>query len=267
MKKIIFLYITLISIVSLKGQSRDVEFHSKDEFLDKNNAIAYVFGDKVKLRSEPNIKSEILDIMRISEKVTVLSGGAYKNNKLLYNGIYWFWSKVEYNDKIGYVLNGLLSQTTKKIGNTTYLTSLRKENDQFYILLRAKNEGFSYFENKLEFSKWDSFSISVFDDKGVPDISNMIKIDVRHNISRTEYYFFNTVNSLKKAIELRHHEDGGSYLFHEVVTFPNEKEGETGKIKYQCFRDETGKSYDDVNIKFVWKGQELKSNIEVMKIN
>ncbi|SNR16093.1 SH3 domain-containing protein [Tenacibaculum jejuense] len=267
MKFTLLFFMFLYVFIPIHGQSKEVMFHSKDEFSDKDNAVAYVFGDKVKLRSMPNVNSEVLAMLRISDKVTVLSGGAYKNTQIKYNGIKWFWSKIEYQGVVGYVLNGLLSQTTSKTGNTTYLTSLKKEGDELYILIRAKNEGFNYFESKLAFSKWDSFTIEAFNDRGVPSVNNMIKFDVSHNISRTEYYFFNTTEGLKKAIELRHHEDGGSYLFHEVVTFPNEKDGEIGKIKYQCYRDETGKSYDDVIINFVWKGEELKSNINVMETN
>ncbi len=267
MKYILLFLCSLSFLTSIEGQSKEVQFHSKDRFLDNDDNLAYIFGDNVKLRSKPNTNSEVLAMLRISDEVTVLSGGAYKNTQVRYNGIHWYWSKIRYNGIEGYVLNGLLSQSTKKVGVTTYLTTLKKESDEFYILVRAKNEGFNYFESKLAFSRWDSFTIEVFNDRGVPNINNMVKFDVSHNISRTEHYFFNTTEGLKKVIELRHHEDGGSYLFHEVVTFPNEKEGEKGKIKYRCYRDETGKSYDDVIINFVWKGEELKSNINVMETN
>lgn len=264
MKKVIFLFLILLFFISIKGQSKDVEFHSKDEFSDKDNGITYVFGDKVKLRSEPNIKSEVLGVLRISDKVTFLSGGAYKTNNIIYNGMYWFWSEVEYNNITGYVLNGLLSQTTKKIGNTTYLTSLRKEKEQSYILLRTVNKGFKYSENKIEFSKWDSFSISVFDDRGVPNIENMIKINIRHShdMSTTDHYYFNDDKITKKGIKLKHTEDGWSHMFLELITFPNDKEGEKGKIIYKLVRDEVDENFKDVIIKFIWEGKELKPKIK-----
>ncbi len=260
-------FLILFLVLQLNGQENQ-KYIQANGIINNFNKPVRVFGDKVKLRSAPNTQSEVLKILRIGEEITLLTRDIYHSDQLTYNGLKWDWYKVKQGNKIGYILGGLISQETKKIGNSMYVTSLKEEKEGLYLLVRLINKKFKYSEIKIRLgTKWSEFSIATFNNRGVPNIEDIVHINIKSNFENRECYLFNDSNKIKKAIELRHHEDGGSYLFHEFITFPNDKEGEHGKIKYRCVRDETGKSYEDVNIKFVWKGQELKSNIEVMKIN
>lgn len=229
------------------------------------NKPAYIFGNNVKLRSEPNTKSETIKILKIGEKIEIVYGGS-KYNLYKYNGLDWAWYKVKYKDKIGYILGGLISQETYKKGNNLYLMTLKRINDNINIILRVvnSNDTNEFSENIIEFcnahNSENNFILEIFNNRGLKNIENVISIGIKEHLIQNTHYLFYDGESLKKVIKLKHSEDGFSHLYLERILFPNDKEGEKGKIIYKLHRDEHEKNFETYIEKFIWEGKELKPN-------
>lgn len=101
MYKILILIIVSANVVI--GQSSI--YH--DVSVDLINGQQYVlFGDDVKFRAAPDVKSDVIALLKIGTEVEILE----KTSKtILYNGIDSPFYKVNYNGKTGYVLGGLIS--------------------------------------------------------------------------------------------------------------------------------------------------------------
>jgi len=257
-KKLLYLFIIIPFFSNAQNKGTYVDTWGHLHYgTNKNNQEVYTFGNNVKLRSESNTKSEVLELIKIGEKVLILDG-TYNAHTYEYNGVDWSWFKVKYKNRIGYVIGGLLSQETQKTKNYTYVTSFSKTNEKYKLHLRVINNDKEYVENSIEFYKND-FYMEVSDNKGIQNIEDMVVLGItnRYTYDKIKYYFFNNENSLKKAIQIKHSEDGESHLFIEELIFPTEKKGEKNKIIYNLYRDEYDKNFEPLSIKFVWEGKEL----------
>ena len=113
MKKLITLFI----LISKIGFGQDPEYLSENyEF--KNGEIAYMFGNDVKFRDQPNAKSKVLNLLKIGEQIEIIEKS---DSKMEFDGIESPWYKVKANDKIGFVLGNLISLDKATNGNLTYL--------------------------------------------------------------------------------------------------------------------------------------------------
>ena len=120
MKKNLFIIVLLYTIFVF-GQ--DTKYLSENyEFV--SNETAYLFGNDVKLREAPSSESEVIDLLKINEEIKIIEKTAFQQ---LYDGIDWHWYKVEYKDKLGYILGGLISLDRATLGNITFLVSLKKK--------------------------------------------------------------------------------------------------------------------------------------------
>lgn len=257
---ITFLFAVFLLKVNAQENIKYIELNG--EF--KPNETVCVFGDNVKLCSKPNTQSETLKMLRILDKVTILE----KTDKtLLFNGINWKWYKVKKGNSVGYVIGGLLSQDTKSIKNSTYLVSFKKKKKNTYILIRLVHNGNNYLEHENIFGTESTFTIRVFNDRGVANIKDMVYIDYiaeSCGVNGGGYFLFNEGEKLTKAIDLSSVGDGGIYWNIEEVVFPNDEKGKEGKILY---KSETGEVLDDTTnrtkitietCEFTWQGKELK---------
>jgi len=261
-KKLLYLFLIIPFFINAQNKGAYIDTWGHLHYgTNKNNQEVYTFGNNVKLRSESNTKSEVLELIKIGEKVLILDG-TYNAHTYEYNGIDWSWFKVKYKNKTGYVIGGLLSQETQKTKNYTYVTSFSKINETYKLLVRVISNNKKYVENSIKFYKND-FYMEVSDNKGIQNIEDMVILGItnRYTNDRIKHYFFNNGKSLEKAIEVKHSEDGWSHLFLEEVIFPNDKEGEKNKIMYKLHRDEQNQDFDTFTQKFTWEGKELKPNI------
>lgn len=259
--KLFNLILLFFFIVVFQMVAQEVYITPTKEF--EPNQKVYLFGNDVKLREEPNTSSKVISLLKISTEVFVIE----KTNKIkLYNGIDWPWYKIKTsNGEEGFLLGGLISKDIKKIKNSIYLISLRKVNDDYFVLTRVVNGNQDYLENSKKIAT-TTFSISVSDNKGVKSIKNMIYIDYLAEACGVDgggYYLFNTGNSLIKAIELSSVADGGLYWLKEDVVFPSDFGGKKDKI---ILKREHGEMIDEVTEhkkitietkQFVWQGKEL----------
>lgn len=262
MGKRVFILVLMLFFSEINAQREIRYLELKKEFVP--NQMVYLFGDNVKLRKEPTTESIALKKLKITSELQIIRK---TNETYLYNGIKWPWYEVRYKNTKGYIIGGFISLDTKKILTSTYVITYKKEEDNYKIIVRVINESGNYIENSQNFGTESTFSLEVFDNRGIPNIKDMVYVNYHAEacgINGGGYYLFNDGNFLTKAISLSEVGDGGIYWFSEEVVFPNEKGGKEGKILY---RKEAGELVDEITnrtkttietCEFVWEGKLLE---------
>lgn len=267
MKKNVLVIIFLVHFISSIGQNK--KYIETENVIFQSNEIVHLFGDNVKLRANPSSTSEVLKILKINSKVTVLSE---EDNTYNYNGISWKWYKVKYKNKTGYIIGGLLGLDQKTIGNSAYVISLKHQGESKELLIRLVNKNtLEYSETSFDLFNNDTFSIEAFSNKGLSTIKDVFLVDFVAEACGVDgggCYFFNDGEELKKAIRFTRVADADAYWRYEKVIFPEDKGGIQGKL---VFESEEGEMINEENnhtkiisetIQFVWKGEflEIKSD-------
>lgn len=200
---------------------------------------AYAFGHKIKLRTEPNTTSLVLEELKIGEWVKILEKTPFS---WPYKGFDSPFYKVKYNGMTGYILGGLLSLDRKTVAGQNYFFTYSREGENTFLNIRTLVHG-SYMEKKVSL-KNPHFSIRILGDKGVPNLDGILYIDYLADASNDEdggiYLFLNHFN-LCQAIELSQITDAGVYYHSEKFIFPDDKGGIPNKVLYKM---EKGKNLD-----------------------
>ncbi len=262
MKKNVFSVILILFFCEINAQSNKKYISRETEFI--TNETAYLFGNDVKLRANPSAKSDVIQLLKITSEIKILKK---TTETYSYKGIDWPWYKVQYQDKVGYVIGGLISLDTQKVNNSTYLVSLKKVGEKYKIITRVINEDKGSLENIADFGTEYYFTLEVFNNRGIDNISNMAFIDYHAEacgVNGGGYYLFNDETSLLMAVNLFTISEAGLFSYNEKVFFPNDKKGIEGKVVYQTERiisiDEScNRSKTTIETcEFIWEGKLLK---------
>ena len=265
MNKILFIFLLIFNI----GYSQDTKyFSSNNEF--ENGEIAFMFGNDVKLREQPNTESDVLSLLKIGEQIEILEKS---NATMEFDGIASPWYKIKTTDKVGFVLGSLISLDRVFDKNLVYLVSLKKEDSQLFLKTRVLEPNLEFQENVSELSTW-SFSIKASGNKGLENIKSKFEIDYLAEACGVDgggMYLFYDGNELIKAIDYTQVSDAGIYWFMETYTFPNDEDGVKGKIVYESDSGET-KEYETewteskvIRRILEWNGKELFPKIDSEK--
>ncbi|WP_160318788.1 SH3 domain-containing protein, partial [Lacinutrix algicola] len=224
----------------------------------------------VKFRKLPNLTSEVIDLLKIGTEILILEK---TENKLNYNGIESPFYKVKYNNKVGYLLGGLISLEKKEFKNSKYFFTYKKIEDNYSIIIRHLNEKSELTEN-ISILETYEFSIDIFDNKGIDNLENILFVNYLSEacgIDGGGIYFFKTESELKKVLEISQVSDAGIYWLEEKLIFPKDKDGIKGKIVYQ---KEIG-NYEDEETNWIeikktsreleWKNNDLFPKLEKEK--
>lgn len=260
----ILLFFNFVNAQECKYLGIDNEF--------KKGEIAYLFGNNVKLRTEPSPVSETLALLKIGQSIEIVEKTNIENN---FNGIQSPWYKVKYDEKIGYILGGLISLTEIKNDNLRCFISLEKTEDKLYILTRVLSDFTdNYFENRSEsFADNNGFCLKLFDNKGLEDISNILFINYLPESGGANtggYYLFFDNKKLHKVIDLTSRSDIG-FWESEKIYFPKDSLGMKDKIIYIKGKGEYSNYYSEESepkweqfskmiLQLEWKEDELKPN-------
>ncbi|NMH89671.1 SH3 domain-containing protein [Flavivirga algicola] len=256
----------LLLLVTKMGFGQDIKYLSENyEF--KSGDIAFMFGDDVKLREQPNTQSEVLSLLKIGDQIEIIEKS---DSHLLFDGIQSPWYKVKHQDKVGFVVGGLISLDKKVNGGLTYLISLKKEGaNLLFLKTRLVEKGKAYIENVSQLETHD-FSIEAYGNKGIDNIKSVFLIDYLAESCGINgggiYLFFNGAE-LIEAIKFARMADADAYWFKEEYIFPSDKNGIKGKILYKREVGET-KEYETewVETKLTQRVLEWKDNQVFPKI-
>lgn len=201
----------------------------------------YVFGNDVKLRSKPSAESEVLDLLKIGESVVIVGKTAFS---WPYNGFDSFFYEVRYNNEsTGYILGGLLALERKKLNGINYYFAYSKRHKKTFLNIRHVENG-DYVEVKTPLSN-TTFSITTYDDKGVPGLDGMFYIDYLSEACGVDgggIYVFAHNGLLTPTASLTKVSDAGVYFHHERFIFPTDTGGLEDKI---LFKKEAGEMLDE----------------------
>lgn len=234
MKKIVLLLVLVSSFVM--GQAPiyhdvNVDFKIGEQYV--------LFGDDVKFRKAPDVKSKIIKLLKIGSEVEILE----KTSKTAaYNGIESPFYKVSHNEKTGYILGGLISLETKESENATYLFAYKKEEFRFSVLVRSlkKDKTFTELSSPLGNS---GLSIKLMDNQGLTGVQNILLLDNRAEacgIMGGDIYFFETETGLKNVFSTTIYSDAGVNWYNEELVFPSDEGGVEDRVVYQREKGENG---------------------------
>jgi hypothetical protein len=265
MNKLIILFLLIPNFYF--GQ--ETVYHNPNFDLKKGKNY-YLFGNDVKFRQLPNTGSEVVDLLKIGTKITIVEK---TKNTLNYNGIESPYYKVKYNNKIGYILGGLISLDRKEIKNSKYFFVYKKTGDKYSISIRHINEKSELIENSSILNTYE-FSLEVSANKEIEDLENILFVNYLAEACGVDgggIFFFKTKTELKKVFEISQVSDAGIYWFEEKLIFPVDKDGVKGKIVYQKeignYREEETNWVEikKMSRELEWKNGELIPKLETEK--
>ncbi len=263
------LLLIIIILISTDGFGQEAKYLSENfEFNDGD--IAYMFGNDVKLRDQPNTESEVLSILKIGEKIKILEKS---DTKMDFEGILSPWYKIKSKDKVGFVLGSLISLDRATFENSVYLISLKRDNSKLFLKTRVLENENAFKENIAQLLTGE-FSVSASGNKGLENVNSIFKIDYLSESCGTNgggIYLFYDGNNLMKAIDFTQVADADLYWFHEAYIFPNDADGVAGKIVYKSEVGET-KDYETEWTEskhsrriLEWNGKQMVPKIETEK--
>ena len=259
--------IILFFLITTSSFGQQTKYHSPNNNFE-NDRIYYLFGDNVKLRAEPNTNSEVLDLLKIGTPIKIISK---TNHTLNYNGLESPFYKVKYQDKTGYILGSLISLEKRGYNQSEYLFAYKKTDEyDYYLIIRYLNAepDFKEITTRIENS---TFSVDIFDNKGVQGIENILYINYFSEacgVNGGGIYLFQAKNDLKKVFEVAQISDGGVFWFNETLTFPTDEYGMDNKIIYTIEQgistDESSYNTEAVTISKVleWKNGKLIPDVK-----
>ncbi len=224
----------------------------------------YVFGNNVKLRTAPDMDSEVLELLKIGEWVEIIES---TNDLWPYKGINSPYYKVKYNDITGYVLGGLLSLEKKTLDGTDYFFAYSKEGEKAFLNIRTLHHG-QLFQKKIPLANIN-ISIEIYGNFDIEHLDGIIFINYHLGEDSDNYggiYVF-AFEAALIAYELSQFDDVIEHAYYsEKFIFPNEDNGIPGKI---IFKKEEGSDLDEERewiysneetFRLRWTGAELVPN-------
>ncbi|TRZ43190.1 SH3 domain-containing protein [Robertkochia solimangrovi] len=220
---IVFFLFTLI----LHAQEQEHIYSEYFKFVPGDTEI--MFADNVKLRSEPGLESEVLELIPIGAAIKILK---VSDASLNFDGIVSPWYKVDYKGKVGFVLGGLVSFGHLKFGSALLLFQLKKNGGRNPVLkVREIIEGEPYISYEFELIG-DQYSIQFLSNKGLKGVDKIVAVNYEADACMVEggvTYLSWSVKGLQKMADLSELSDAGIFYFSESFEFmednPNIKEG------------------------------------------
>ncbi|MAU26926.1 MAG: hypothetical protein CMH48_06860 [Muricauda sp.] len=203
--------------------------------------VVYLFGDDVKLRSQPTTESGVIKILDIGTELTVLEK---TENSWPYRGIESPFYKVDYKGTTGYVLGGLISLEKKELNGSTYLFGYSRSGDLEYLNIRSPKPDGSFTENTLRLAH-SGITIQGHGNKGLTGVDGILYINYRAEACGMQgggIYCFQEGHRLIPAARLTQISEAGVFYRWETFVFPTDQEGVAGKI---LFKKEQGENLDD----------------------
>ena len=255
--------VLVLALGSLTMVAQETKYISEGTQFNRNE-VAFLFGDNVKLRSQPNTQADVLKVLPIGKEITIIG---ITQERLPYDGIDSPWYQVSVAGNRGFILGALISLDSKSINGSKYFTALAKNEDVLYLKTRTTRNDGTYKENKSKLSTHD-FSLEVFDNQGIEGVKNMLFVNYLAESCGVDgggICIFNTEEALIKAFDFYRMVDGDAMWSHEDYIFPTDDDGIPNRIVYS---GEDGHSMEDDSDAyeiftkkgiFKWNGTELET--------
>jgi len=221
--KIYFFYTLLIVSSTFLYPQNAAQLNYEGILTFKPNTKAFLFGDNVRLRKEPDTSSEELTLLRIGTEISILE---ITDTTKKINGLDSKWVKIKTQGFQGYLLDSFISIDTYKSLDSMILTNFKRNPDNTNYL---RTRFFNIQSNKYEEIEYKlphhSIEVSNIGNKGINNISNILYIDYVANACGMDgggKYIFIKNNSVIDEIELYQVSEAGQFWQTEKLIFPNE---------------------------------------------
>jgi len=227
--------------------------------INKNYSL---FGDKVKLRAEPNTTSEVVALLRISDQVKLLeiTEELYESSTTKTP-----WCKVDYKGKTGYILEKFMAHAFTINSDTDFYFRLIETENKLLIRTSYGDAEVAYHETAFKLFA-SSISFTVEDNKNLENVNQILRINYHGDScgaeNGTTYFFLKEDYKLVHIANLSVSGDGG-YFDSETFTFTtNEHNGQPIIV----FTKEVGETIDEntawiesktMTRHFEWNGTKL----------
>lgn len=220
------------------------------DFLNSNYEIGAtygLFGDQVKLRSEPNTNGKVLDIYPIGTTVKVLEKAA--ETYQLY-GVNSNWYKVEINSQTGYLVGAFLAaQTLEYNGTTAYINyEVAPESapyEPLSIVIRMPTQtGFQAYKYKMPNVNYAGATLA--DNRGFSEIDQILSLEFfAESCGATggEMHFLVKDGVVIKELSTFYVSDAGVFFYEENAIFPQDPGGRPEVIIYTKTTEEVTNEY------------------------
>lgn len=158
--------------------AQDIETH--EYFQIETNKTAYAFGDNINVRDAPNTGGKVVTQIKAGTTLKILD---VAGDKLALKGVEVPWVKVQFlqngKSQQGYIWSGLLALDRIARDGFEFLLGLtRIENGVYYQEVRIVKQGtlLATKEYKSNAEDGHEFAFEVLGNKGVPNISNVIRV-------------------------------------------------------------------------------------------
>ncbi|MBQ4822561.1 SH3 domain-containing protein [Aquimarina sp. MMG016] len=237
MKKALALFIFMINNCISFSQQNETRYIS-EHFSFKEGSTEYLFGNNVKLRSEPNTTSKAIDLLSIGSKIVILSK---EEEFMQFEGLKSHWYKVNYKDKIGYILGALIASKKLSYNDVNFYFNIKKDAENLQIKIRNLQKGKNYIEANFNLIGRE-FEAKLSNNKGISEVSNIITIDYLSEacgIQGGKSYVFWDGTQFHHVADLSQISEAGIFYFSEEFIFPDEENGVPGKVYYVKEQGET----------------------------
>ena len=218
---------TILAFLSLAfssfSQSDYEDQHIVGSYIDfEAGSKAYLYGDKVVFRSEPNAEAKALDTLSIGSEITIVHKTDHTTSL---NGLDWNWYKVKVGRKSGYILSGLIALDRVKFENMTYLVTIAGVNHveedyeytDFKLRARSLQSNGEYYGHETDLPT-SAFYITASDNRGLDGLKSMLVIHLYAEacgVDGGEIYLFNNGERLYTGLSLSNVADAGAFWFNE----------------------------------------------------
>ncbi|MEM7485760.1 MAG: SH3 domain-containing protein [Bacteroidota bacterium] len=227
-----YILLTLTLSFTFSFGNAQENFHCPWDQCDfKPGDKVYLFGNDVKLRTAPDTKSKVLELLKIGEWVEIIEK---TTASWPYKGFDSPFYKVKYDDMTGYIIGGLLSLEKKTLNNTNYFFAYSREDDTLFLNIRNIKDG-DYVENKVQLAN-PNIMVKTMEDQGLESLNGILYIDYISEACGMEggsVYFFAHDKGLSKVAELSAIFEAGIFGYSEKFIFPDDEGGIPGKIVYK----------------------------------
>ncbi len=241
--------------------SQNIKHHNPDQDF-KIGETYYLYGDKIKFRTTPDVHAQHSKILPIGTPLRVLKKTEVT---LPYYGITSHFYKVAYYDLEGYILGAFLSLEKQQTDAGDFYFAYKKSGDTYILSTRLVNKKHEVLQKDVRLDT-PSISLTLSNNLGLQNIDQIVHINYLTeacDANRGGQYLFLQKNTLYHALAFTKVADGGDYWLQEEIIFPNDPRGIAGKLLYQkemgTYKDQDSNWWEvtKVSRELEWKSGEI----------
>ncbi len=261
-KTLLLLLFLLCFTFSYAQREKESLYINHNFTLNKTFAL---YGDTVKLRSEPNTTSEVVTILRIGDEVTILK----KTDQLLETSTAkTAWYEVNYNGKKGFIAGQFIANAHKQNGNQHFYFRkfINEEQGVLHIRTLFNTSTKAYTETTVQLMD-ESIGISFEKPHDLKNVIQIVEVNYFGDSCGAEsgysVLFLKDDYTLVKVADLSLIGDGGIYYLSEKFLYTTDEDN--GQPIIQFIKEE-GELVDGekdwfeskkMTRKYEWNGKKL----------